>query len=147
MFNICLFVCLRCMFDIWPALKELFPDWNRPLMTLLGAQGDRAIQQGIRTQQSFFSLITPLWIQHQLGIKPIKPLGQYWVHPSLAFYNQQEILQSYSQPGAPSGVPTLDTHWASEYNISTLTIYKLEVIWGTTQIRPTRSKRKRVLRA
>ena len=43
--------------------------------------------------------------QHQPGIEPITPLGQYWVTPIVAFYNQQELLRAYSPPEAPNMEP------------------------------------------
>ena len=29
------------------------------------------------------------WTQHQLGIEPLKPLGQCWVPPIVAFYDEE----------------------------------------------------------
>ena len=39
------------------------------------------------------------WTQQQPGIEPRNPLGQCWVPPILAFYDQQGILRTYSLPG------------------------------------------------
>ena len=39
------------------------------------------------------------WTQQQLGIEPTNPLGQCWVPPIVAFYDQQGLLRTYSLPG------------------------------------------------
>ena len=40
------------------------------------------------------------WTQQQPGIEPTNPLGQCWVPPIVAFYDQQGILRTYSLPGS-----------------------------------------------
>ena len=40
------------------------------------------------------------WTQQQPGIEPTNPLGQCWVPPIVAFYDQQELLRTYSSPGS-----------------------------------------------
>ena len=49
------------------------------------------------------------WTQQQPGIEPTNPLGQCWVPPIVAFYDQQGLLRTYSLP-EPSGAPTPDPH-------------------------------------
>ena len=39
------------------------------------------------------------WTQQQPGIEPTNPLGQCWVPPIVAFYDQQGLLRTYSLPG------------------------------------------------
>ena len=39
------------------------------------------------------------WTQQQPGIEPRNPLGQSWVPPLVAFYDQQGLLRTYSLPG------------------------------------------------
>ena len=39
------------------------------------------------------------WTQQQPGIEPTNPLGQRWVPPIVAFYDQQGLLRTYSLPG------------------------------------------------
>ena len=39
------------------------------------------------------------WTQQQQGIEPTNPLGQCWVPPIVAFYDQQGLLRTYSLPG------------------------------------------------
>ena len=53
------------------------------------------------------------WTQQQLGIEPTNPLGQCWVPPIVALYDQQGLMRTYSLPGAPSGAPTPDPHGGS----------------------------------
>ena len=52
------------------------------------------------------------WTQQQPGIEPTNPLGQCWVPPIVAFYDQQGLLRTYSflegsirspHPGSPRG--------------------------------------------
>ena len=38
------------------------------------------------------------WTQQQPGIEPTNPLGQCWVPPIVAFYDQQGLLRTYSLP-------------------------------------------------
>ena len=40
------------------------------------------------------------WTQQQPGIEPTNPLGQCWVPPIFAFYDQQGLLRTYSSPGS-----------------------------------------------
>ena len=40
------------------------------------------------------------WTQQQPGIGPTNPLGQCWVPPIVAFYDQQGLLRTYSLPGS-----------------------------------------------
>ena len=40
------------------------------------------------------------WPQQQPGIEPTNPLGQCWVPPIVAFYDQQGLLRTYSLPGS-----------------------------------------------
>ena len=40
------------------------------------------------------------WTQQQPGIEPTNPLGQCWVQPIVAFYDQQGLLRTYSLPGS-----------------------------------------------
>ena len=40
------------------------------------------------------------WTQQQPGIEPTNPLGQCWVPPIVAFYDQQGLLRTYSLPGS-----------------------------------------------
>ena len=40
------------------------------------------------------------WTQQQPSIEPTNPLGQCWVPPIVAFYNQQGLLRAYSAPGS-----------------------------------------------
>ena len=35
------------------------------------------------------------WTQQQPGIEPTNPLGQCWVPPIVAFYDQQGLLRTY----------------------------------------------------
>ena len=58
------------------------------------------------------------WTQQQPGIEPTNPLGQCWVPPIVAFYDQQGLLRTYSlpgssirspHPGSPRGSPNLTT--------------------------------------
>ena len=63
------------------------------------------------------------WTQQQPGIEPTNPLGQCWVPPIVAFYDQQGLLRTYSlpggsirspHPGSPRGAPTRNrTHKTS----------------------------------
>ena len=46
------------------------------------------------------------WTQQQPGIEPTNPLGQCWVPPIVAFYDQQGLLRNYSLPGPPPRIPT-----------------------------------------
>ena len=39
------------------------------------------------------------WTQYQPGIEPTNPLGQCWVPPIVAFYDQQGLLRTYLSPG------------------------------------------------
>ena len=39
------------------------------------------------------------WTQQQPGIEPTNSLGQCWVPPIVAFYDQQGLLRTYSLPG------------------------------------------------
>ena len=41
------------------------------------------------------------WTQQQPGIEPTNPLGQCWVPPIVAFYDQQGLLRTYSLPRIP----------------------------------------------
>ena len=77
---------------------------TRPLMTLLGAQG-YSQTPGDQIQISVLLLYDLSWTQHQPGTKPIAPLGQCWVPPIIAFYNQQELLGVYSPPGSSTRSP------------------------------------------
>ena len=52
------------------------------------------------------------WTQQQPGIEPTNPLGQCWVPPIVAFYDQQGLLRTYMlaggsirspHPGSPRG--------------------------------------------
>ena len=54
------------------------------------------------------------WTQQQPGIEPTNPLGQCWVPPIVAFYDQQGLLRTYllpggsirsPHPGSPRGCP------------------------------------------
>ena len=45
------------------------PSHIQPLVTLLGAQGDRVRQQGIKTHSLFLSFLETLWTKHQPRIK------------------------------------------------------------------------------
>ena len=65
------------------------------------------MQAGTTSISKVFGMI---WTQHQPGIEPIKPLGHYWVPPTLAFYDQQGLLRAYSPPGNSIGAPTPDPH-------------------------------------
>ena len=47
------------------------------------------------------------WTQHQPGIEPTNPLGQCWVPPMVALYNQQGLLRTYSSPGGSIRSPHL----------------------------------------
>ena len=56
------------------------------------------------------------WTQQQPGIEPTNPLGQCWVPPIVAFYDQQGLLRTYSlpggsirspHPGSPRGRPVM----------------------------------------
>ena len=40
------------------------------------------------------------WTQQQPGIEPTNPLGQCWVPPIIAIYDQQGLLRTYSSPGS-----------------------------------------------
>ena len=40
------------------------------------------------------------WTQQQPGIEPTNPLGQCWVPPIVAFYDQQGLLRTYSSLGS-----------------------------------------------
>ena len=64
------------------------------------------------------------WTQQQPGIEPTNPLGQCWVPPNVAFYDQQGLLRTYSLPGgsirsphpgssirSPHPGPLRDTGW------------------------------------
>ena len=39
------------------------------------------------------------WTQQQPGFEPTNPLGQCWVPPIVAFYDQQGLLRTYLSPG------------------------------------------------
>ena len=39
------------------------------------------------------------WTQQKPGIESTNPLGQCWVPPIVAFYDQQGLLRTYSLPG------------------------------------------------
>ena len=65
------------------------------------------------------------WTQQQPGIEPTNPLGQCWVPPIVAFYDQQGLLRTYSlpggsvrspHPGSPRGWSTVN-QWALDVNI------------------------------
>ena len=43
--------------------------------------------------------------QQQPGIEPTNPLGQCWLPPIVAFYDQQGLLRTYSLPGSSIGSP------------------------------------------
>ena len=45
------------------------------------------------------------WTQQQPGIEPTNPLGQCWVPPIVAFYDQQGLLRTYSLPGSSIRTP------------------------------------------
>ena len=47
-----------------------------------------------------FKLLWYDWTQQQPGIEPINPLGQCWVSPIVAFYNQHGLLRTYSSSGS-----------------------------------------------
>ena len=56
------------------------------------------------------------WTQQQPGIEHTNPLGQCWVPPIVAFYDQQGLLRTYSlpessirspHPGSPRGLFSL----------------------------------------
>ena len=40
------------------------------------------------------------WTQQPPGIEPTNPLGQCWVPPIVAFYDQQGLMRTYSLPGS-----------------------------------------------
>ena len=50
------------------------------------------------------------WTQQQPGIEPTNPLGQCWVPPIVAFYDQQGLLRTSCYQGAPSRAPTPDPY-------------------------------------
>ena len=50
------------------------------------------------------------WTQQQPGIEPTNPLGQCWVPPIVAFYDQQGLLRTYSSPGSSIRSPHHDPH-------------------------------------
>ena len=47
-----------------------------------------------------FKRLWSYWTQQQPGIEPTNPLGQCWVPPIVAFYDQQGLLRTYSLPGS-----------------------------------------------
>ena len=56
------------------------------------------------------------WTQQQPGIEPTNPLGQCWVPPIVAFYDQQGLLRTYS---LPPRIPTGPDH--SHFNVFGMT--------------------------
>ena len=71
------------------------------------------------------------WTQQQPGIEPTSPLGQCWVPPIVAFYDQQGLLRTSSlpgssirspHPGSPLGRPLLERQRVSLHFISTCDI-------------------------
>ena len=66
------------------------------------------------------------WTQQQPGIEPTKPLGQCWVPPIVAFYDQQGLLRTYSlpgssirspHPGSPRGTTTTNKQTNKSYGL------------------------------
>ena len=64
------------------------------------------------------------WTQQQPGIEPTNPLGQCWVPPIVAFYDQQGLLRTYSlpggsirspHPGSPRGSERMKTPWKIQH--------------------------------
>ena len=51
------------------------------------------------------------WTQQQPGIEPTNPLGQCWVPPIVAFYDQQGLLRTYSLPGGSIRRPHPGSPW------------------------------------
>ena len=56
------------------------------------------------------------WTQQQPGMEPTNPLGQCWVPPIVAFYDQQGLLRTYSLPGSSirsphPGSPRVEIQW------------------------------------
>ena len=66
-------------------------------MALLGAQGGRVGQPGIKTKQMF------RWTQHQLEIEPSRPLGTAPPPLTVISQAQQGIFRVYSSQGAQLG--------------------------------------------
>ena len=57
------------------------------------------------------------WTKQEPGIEPTNPLGQCWVPPIVAFYDQQGLLRTYSLPEGSIRNPTPDPHgrgWTPE---------------------------------
>ena len=53
------------------------------------------------------------WTQQQPGIEPTNPLGQCWVPPIVAFYDQQGLLRTYSLPGGSIRSPHPGSPWGA----------------------------------
>ena len=68
------------------------------------------------------------WTQQQPGIEPTNPLGQCWVPPIIAFYDQQGLLKTYSLPGG-SGAPTPDPHGVGTFRMGLFFRYLPPSIW------------------
>ena len=67
------------------------------------------------------------WTQQQPGIEHTNPLGQCWVPPIVAFYNQQGLLRTYSLPGSSIRIPVPDPHGRINNQQGLLRTYSL---WG-----------------
>ena len=54
--------------------------------------------------------------EHQSGMKPIKPLGQRWVSPIVAFYDQQGLLRAYLPSESSIRSPHPGSHGGDNYD-------------------------------
>ena len=72
------------------------------------------------------------WTQQQPGIEPTNPLGQCWVPPIVAFYDQQGLLRTYSLPGSSirSPHPGSPRGHTIATLIAGLQILTREGVWG-----------------
>ena len=68
------------------------------------------------------------WTQQQPGVELTNPLGQCWVPPIVAFYDQQGLLRTYSLPGSSirslhSGSPRGHSLVGWSWQLHTVTFY------------------------
>ena len=57
------------------------------------------------------------WTQQQPGIEPTNPLGQCWVPPIIAFYDQQGLLRTYLSQGGSITVSKLGVAQQHPYQL------------------------------
>ena len=79
------------------------------------------------------------WTQQQPGIEPTNPLGQCWVLPIIAFYDQQGLLRTYSLQGDPHGLLSLSFvcawwWWWGGGGLAGLADPKIDVIYDSFRL-------------